>query len=182
MTDSDDLLQAKITGWDTGINAVSEPVVAFPHGFDDGRSVDAGAGFERILAKDGIVSREGDFDVFVRLLHVRVKHGQIVVNHAHQFRVDQGRSKRSVSGSLTDTKRRTVNHVSTGFHGSDVVCNAEPTVLMAVPVHLDLAALIAGVLDDFLVDKGEELLDAVGGDVSAGVANTEPADAESMAR
>ena len=97
VTDSDDLLQAKITGWDTGINAVSEPVVTFPHGFDDGRGVDTGPGFERILAEDGIVSGEGNFDVFVRLLHVRVQHGQIVVNHAHQFQVDQGLVERSVA-------------------------------------------------------------------------------------
>ena len=62
-----------------------------------------------------------------------------------------------------------MNHIGAGFHGSDVVGHAKTAILVAVPVDFDVPALVACVLDDLLVDEGEEFLDAVGRDVAAGV-------------
>ena len=80
--------------------------------------------------------------------------------------------------ALADAQCRSVNHVCTGFNGGDVVGDAEAAILMTVPVHFDVSALITGVLDDLLVDKGEEFLDPVGGDVPARITDAEATNTE----
>ena len=71
-----------------------------------------------------------------------------------------------------------MNHIGAGFNGSDVVGHAKTAVLVAVPVNFDVPALVACVLDDLLVDEGEEFLDAVGRDVTAGIAHAKAAHTE----
>ena len=89
MTDSNDLLESEISSGDTGIDSVGQPIIALSHGFDDRRGVNACSSFKGILAKDGIVPWKRDLNVFVGLLHVSVKHRQIVFNNAHEFEIDQ---------------------------------------------------------------------------------------------
>ena len=178
MPDTNDLLQSKVASRDPRINAVGQPIVAFSHRFDNGRGVHACTCFKGVLAKHRVVAWKRDLDVFVRLLHVGIQKGQVVVDDTHQLEVDKGLVERRVARSLSDTEGRAVNHIGTGFNRSDVVRHAKSSVLVAVPVDLDVSALIASILDDLFINEGEEFLHTVWRDVATCVANAEPSNTE----
>ena len=111
-------------------------------------------------------------------MHVGIEHRQIVIDNAHEFEIDQGLVERSVSSPLTNAECRTVNDISASFNRSNVVGDTQSTVLVTVPVHLNFSALITCILNHFLVDEGEEFLDAVGCNVAACITNAETTDTE----
>ena len=74
----------------------------------------------------------------MRFGHVVPKQGQVVVNRTHQLEVDQGLVQRRVAGTFAESKGRTVNHVRSSEDSRQVVGHTEASVLMAVPIDLDL--------------------------------------------
>ena len=138
MADANALLKPEVARGNAAIDTISKPMVALAHGLDDRGGVDARTCLERIVSKHGVVAGEGNARVGVSLLHVFTEQGQVIVDGAHQLQVHQSLVQWCVARALTKTEGRAMNNVCTGLDGSEVVRNTETTVLVPVPVDLDL--------------------------------------------
>lgn len=140
-THGDTLLLAEVRSRYAGIHAVRQPWIAFAHGFDHGGGMHARAGQESVVAKDGVVVRDGHAQMLGASAHVVAEATQVAVDPAQQFEVGEQQIHRRVAGTFADAQGRTVHFIDSGFHRGHAVREVQIAIAVSVPVDADISAL-----------------------------------------
>ena len=128
------MLTAKKFRWHPGVDAIGEPVIAFPFRLDNGGGVNAGRRPKCILAEHGIVRRDRHpGSVGDDLAHL-AKLAEVRIDPAEQSEVHQQQVQVGVAHAFAKTERAAMDSVGAGDGGLDRVDDAEAAVAMPVPV------------------------------------------------
>src|SRR5262249_24690092 len=134
------LFAAKHSGGYPGVDGIGQPLIALLECLDDGGRVNAGRRSEGVAPYDGIGDRDWDTGGAACSLAIAHQVGKVVVDVTHQLQVDQELVHRRVADALADTQRGPVEPVRAGFECRYCVDDSEASVLVAVPVYLNVLA------------------------------------------